>query len=213
MKILGIGYRDWSIAIYRNLLKKKIKIKILKKKNVSLKEIEKYNPDIILFYGWSKKVSNIIVQKFKCVMLHPSKLPHFAGGSPIQNQIIRNVNKSAVTLFLMNEKIDHGNILIQKELSLLGELDEIFNRIIKIGTLLTLKILKKNYKEKKTKIHKIYKRRNPQQSEITLKEIKHKSATYLYNKIRMLQDPYPNAFIRTSDGKKLYIQKTSVSKK
>ena len=141
MKILAVGYRDWAFEIYKNLLKKKIKIKILKKKNVSLKEIEKYNPDLILFYGWSKKVSNIVVQKFKCIMLHPSKLPYYAGGSPIQNQIIRNVKRSAVTLFSMNEKIDHGNILIQKELSLLGDLDEIFKRIIKIGTLLTLKIL------------------------------------------------------------------------
>ena len=213
MKILAIGYRDWAIDIYKNLLKDKIEIKILKKKSISLKEIKEYNPDLILFYGWSKKVSNTIVQNFKCIMLHPSKLPNFAGGSPIQNQIIRNVRKSAVTLFVMNEKIDHGNILIQKEFSLLGELDEIFNRIIKIGTLLTLNILKKNYKQKKIKITKVYKRRKPQQSEITLREFKFSNANYLYNKIRMLQDPYPNAFIKTIDGKKLYIQKASISKK
>ena len=146
-------------------------------------------------------------------MLHPSKLPNFAGGSPIQNQIIRNVKKSAVTLFVMNEKIDHGNILIQKELSLLGNLDEIFKRIIKIGTSLTLNILNKKYVEKKTKISKIYKRRKPEESEITLREIKLKNANYLYNKIRMLQNPYPNAFIKTIDGKKLYIHKASLSKK
>ena len=48
-------------------------------------------------------------------MLHPSKLPLFAGGSPLQNQIIRNVKQSAVTLFIMNEKIDQGNIIAQKK--------------------------------------------------------------------------------------------------
>ena len=213
MKILAIAYRDWAIEIYKNILKKKKKIKILKKKNISFKEIKNYNPDLILFYGWSKKVSNLITQRFKCIMLHPSKLPNFAGGSPIQNQIIRNVKKSAVTLFVMNEKIDHGNILIQKELSLLGNLDEIFKRIIKIGTSLTLNILNKKYVEKKTKITKIYKRRKPEESEITLREIKLKNANYLYNKIRMLQNPYPNAFIKTIDGKKLYIHKASLSKK
>ena len=213
MKILAIAYRDWAIEIYKNILKKKKKIKILKKKNISFKEIKNYNPDLILFYGWSKKVSNLITQRYKCIMLHPSKLPNFAGGSPIQNQIIRNVKKSAVTLFVMNEKIDHGNILIQKELSLLGNLDEIFKRIIKIGTSLTLNILNKKYVEKKTKISKIYKRRKPEESEITLREIKLKNANYLYNKIRMLQNPYPNAFIKTIDGKKLYIHKASLSKK
>lgn len=204
MRILAVGYRDWAINIYKNLKKKKIKIKIVKKE-VSLKVIKKYNPDFILFYGWSKKVSKSIVEKYKCIMLHPSKLPKYAGGSPIQNQIIRNVKQSAVTLFIMNEKVDHGNIIFQKKISLSGNLKNIFKRIISAGTLLSLKLFKKNYKEKKTKITKIYLRRKPHESEITLKEIKSKSARYLYNKIRMLQDPYPNAFIKTVDGKKLFI--------
>ena len=75
-----------------------------------------------------------------------------------------------------------------------------------------MKVIKKKYKEKKVKINKIYKRRKPSQSEITLDEIKTKKANYLYNKIRMLQDPYPNAFIKTIDGKKLTIQKASIKK-
>ena len=210
MTVLGIGYRDWAISIYKNLSKNKIKIKILKKKNISLKEINKYNPDIILFYGWSKKVSNRIVEKYKCVMLHPSKLPDFAGGSPLQNQIIRNIKKSAITLFVMSKKIDQGNIIAQKMIMLTGELRDIFNRIIKTGTLLSLNIIKKNYIEKKIRVNKIYKRRSPSQSEITHEEIRTKNAIYLYNKIRMLQDPYPNAYIKTFDGKKLYIQKASI---
>ena len=102
MKILAICYRDWAINIYKNL-EKKIKIKIVKKE-VSLRSIRNYNPDFILFYGWSKKISKEIVEEYKCIMLHPSKLPEFAGGSPIQNQIIRNIKTSAVTLFRMNKK-------------------------------------------------------------------------------------------------------------
>ena len=48
-----------------------------------------------------------------------------------------------------------------------------------------------------------FKRRTEQQSEITIEDICNKPSDYLYNKIRMLQSPYPNAFIRTIDGKKL----------
>ena len=143
MRVLGIGYRDWAISIYKNLSKEKINIKIIKKKNISLKDIKKHKPQIILFYGWSKKVTKEIIEKYKCIMLHPSKLPLFAGGSPLQNQIIRNVKKSAVTLFIMNEKIDQGNIIAQKKIMLTGELDNIFNRIITTGTQLSLKIIKK----------------------------------------------------------------------
>ena len=212
MKILAIGYRDWSIKIYKNLAKKKIRIKILKKE-VSFKVIKRYKPDFILYYGWSKKISKNIVERYKCIMLHPSRLPKYAGGSPIQNQIIRNVRQSAVTLFRMNEKIDRGNIISQKKISLSGNLNDIFKRIISAGTLLSLKLFKSNYKEKKMKVTKVYLRRKPSESEITFKEIKSKSANYLYNKIRMLQDPYPNAYIRTSDGKKLYLIQAKITKK
>ena len=212
MKILAIGYRDWSIKIYKNLAKKKIRIKI-HKKEVSLKEIKRYKPDFILYYGWSKKISKNIVERYKCIMLHPSRLPKYAGGSPIQNQIIRNEKQSAVTLFRMNKKIDRGNIIFQKKISLSGNLNDIFKRIISAGTLLSLKLFKNNYKEKKMKVTKVYLRRKPSESEITFKEIKSKSANYLYNKIRMLQDPYPNAYIRTSDGKKLYLIQAKITKK
>jgi len=209
MKILAIGYRNWALKIYKNLSKKKI---FISKKNVSYKKIKKYNPDFILYYGWSKKISKKIVNNYKCIMLHPSKLPSFAGGSPIQNQIIRNIKISAVTLFRMNEKIDQGNIILQKKLILTGDLNDIFERIISIGTLLTLKMLKNKYKEKNITVKKIYYRRKPCDSEITFKEIKSKSAIYLYNKIRMLQNPYPNAYIKTADGKKLYLTKASLKK-
>ena len=211
MKVVGIGYRDWSIEIYNRLKKKKIDIKIIKKKKINYKIIDSINPEYILFYGWSWKVPSKITKKYKCIMLHPSKLPNFAGGSPIQNQIIRNVKKSAVTLFRMNHKIDEGNIIYQLNMSLSGTLNDIFNRIITKGTLLTLKMFKK-YNEKKSNVKKFYKRLKPINSEITLDELRTKKGSYLFNKIRMLQDPYPNPYIRTQDNKKLIIKKVILKK-
>ena len=35
---------------------------------------------------------------------------------------------------------------------------------------------------------------------------------YLYNKIRMLTGPYPNAFIRTIDNKRLVIKEAVIEK-
>ena len=42
----------------------------------------------------------------------------------------------------MNHKIDEGNIIYQLNMSLSGTLNDIFNRIITKGTLLTLKMFK-----------------------------------------------------------------------
>ena len=88
MKIVCIGYRSWALEIYRNLRnQKKIKFLFLPKENT--KKILKLKPDYILFYGWSWKVKKNLINTNKCIMLHPSMLPKFRGGSPIQNQIIR----------------------------------------------------------------------------------------------------------------------------
>ena len=55
-----------------------------------------------------------------------------------------------------------------------------------------------------------FNRRIEEQSEITFDELKGKSAKYIYNKIRMLQDPYPNPYIKTIDGKKIYIKESYI---
>tara|TARA_B100001057_G_scaffold499488_1_gene610359 strand:+ start:4385 stop:5029 length:645 start_codon:yes stop_codon:yes gene_type:complete len=210
MKIYCVGYRSWSLQIYENLKKKtKHKFKIIKnKKKISYKEISKFDPDYILFYGWSDKIPNSIINKYFCIMLHPSPLPKFRGGSPLQNQIIRNIKTSKITLFKMDKRLDAGPIIIARKFSLEGHLNEIFNRLTVIGTALTLKVFKNNFKLKKQndKIATYFKRRKPEESEITLNEIKNKSSKYLINKIRMLEDPYPNAYIKTKDGKKIIIK-------
>ena len=116
MKICCIGYRKWSIAIYKKLEKSGYDILILKK--VDKEKLMDINPKLVLFYGWSEIIDKEIVNEFTCIMLHPSPLPKYRGGSPIQNQIIRGQNKSAVTLFIMDEGIDTGDIIAQEFLSL-----------------------------------------------------------------------------------------------
>ena len=210
MKILCVGYRDWAIKIYKNLKRsKKKEVYFHFKKKLLNEKILKLKPEIILFYGWSWIIKKKIYNKFNCFMLHPSPLPKYRGGSPIQNQIINGEKTSAVTIFKINEILDGGDIYFQKKFNLSGSLDEIFNRIISLGTEGSLKILnQKNIKIKKQNHRKatFYKRRKPEDSEITIKEIKNKSAEYIHNKIRMLDDPYPNAFIKIKN-RKIYIKK------
>ena len=57
-----------------------------------------------------------------------------------------------------------------------------------------------------------FKRRKPEESELTIDEISNQTSEYLFNKIRMLGDPYPNAFIKTKDGKKILIKLASLIK-
>jgi len=216
MRITCVGYRDWALSIYSQLKKNTDNdfLVISSKKEYDEDVINEFKPDIILFYGWSWKIGSDVVEKYNCIMLHPAPLPRYRGGSPLQNQIINGEKSSSVTIFKMDEGLDTGPIISQKEFNLDGELSDIFARITRIGYDLTLIFLKNGYtltpqdNEEAT----YFERRNPSDSEISLNEIRTKSRDYLHNKIRMLQDPYPNAYIRDSKGKKLYITKSYISK-
>jgi len=210
MRVACVGYRAWALRIYEHLLinTEHEVLVIGSKEKYDKKIIMDYNPDVVLFYGWSWKIEPEIFKNYKSIMLHPSPLPEFRGGSPIQNQIIRGVVNSKVTLFVIGEEYDAGDVVAQGPLSLSGTITEIFDRLTKIGTSLTVKILREGMQPEKQDDSKAtyFSRRKPEQSEISLDEIKNQTGEHLYNKIRMLGDPYPNAFIRTSDGKKLLIK-------
>jgi len=171
MKVLCVGYRDWAIEIYNNLKKiKKLEIIIHREKKNLERKIKKVCPNIILFYGWSWIIKDGILEKYDCFMLHPSRLPKYRGGSPIQNQIIHGEKKSAVTIFKMNKILDGGDIYYQNQISLVGSLDEIFNRIIDYGTRGTIKILtskKIKIKKQDSKKANFKKKRNQEKNEKT----------------------------------------------
>jgi len=212
-KFLFCGYRDWSMFIYDNLhVKGSDEIKLAKNTEEMQEVLKSYEPDYIFFIGWSSILEKNMVDKYYCICLHPSPLPLYRGGSPIQHQIIRGESESAVTLFKMDEKIDHGPILFQKKFSLNGSLDEIFHRISMIGIEAVQNIINcasqgnllQEEKQDNSKSS-YYRRRKPHMSEIKISDFSNYTASQIYNKIRALQDPYPNAFIKCKDGSKLYI--------
>ena len=75
-------------------------------------------------------------------MLHPSPLPKYRGGSPIQNQLINGEKESAVTLFKIDKGMHTGDIIAQKPFQLLGGLDRIFSYITALGTDLSMNMIR-----------------------------------------------------------------------
>jgi methionyl-tRNA formyltransferase len=214
MRVACVGYRDWAHKIYDELaqITDHAVLIIRSREQYDDRSLVDFKPDLVLFYGWSWMVKPEITKSFDCIMLHPSALPKYRGGSPIQNQIIAGETSSAVTLFIMSEDMDAGDVIAQEEISLEGHLDEIFARITEVGLRLTVDILRNGY-SRTPQDHSqatYYKRRKPEESEITPEELTNSSVRYLYNKVRMLEDPYPNAFIRTADGQRLLIKKSEI---
>lgn len=214
MKVACVGYRDWALSIYSRLEEatEHAFIHISSKDDYDLGKIEIFEPDIVLFYGWSWYVEESLLEKYTCLMLHPSPLPRYRGGSPLQNQIIAGETVSKVSIFIMNGEMDSGPIVAQEELDLTGNLADIFQRIENIGFALTIDLLENglNPVPQDDSAATYCVRRKPSESELTIDELQNSPAVYLHNKIRMLQDPYPNAFIKTRDGKKLIIKSAEI---
>lgn len=247
MNVVFLGYKQWAYRILKNLLNEKsvkwilaacitipkpeadyaklslpcfpIDPQNLAKESSYEQIIEKYKPAVFLAYGWSWILPPSVYKNHVALILHPSPLPKYRGGSPLQHQIIAGEKTSATTIFQADEGIDTGPIYAQSSFSLSGHMDDIFNRIIELGTKDTIKVLDgiadnalQPIPQDKSKAS-YCKRRKPEESELKLDDFKIKTAEEIYNFIRALEDPYPSAFIRGKDGKKLLIKKAALENK
>ena len=212
--ILICGYRDWSFDLFCYVNTCVIDNCVYVDDKDLLEEmVDEYEPKYIFFIGWSWIIKDDIVNNYKCICLHPSPLQKYRGGSPMQHQIINGEKTSAVTLFEMDEGIDTGDILYQKEFSLDGDLNDIYSRVTELGINGVIEIIENGYQNQIKQNEEeatFYKRRKPSMSEIKIDDISNFTASQLQDKVRALQDPYPNAFISCKDGTKLYIKKTEV---
>ena len=105
------AYRDWALDVFTEVQMSFPNMKLIKD-NKEFQDKQKLfkKDDIIFFIGWSWILPKDIVEKYKCICLHPSPLPKYRGGSPIQNQVVRGESDSAVSFFRMTDKLDAGDI-------------------------------------------------------------------------------------------------------
>ena len=200
---LFCGYRDHDYKLYKLLTEKYNMVLINSPEYLTKNTIDKLKPKMIFFPNWSWKVPKEIVESYPCVCYHEGDLPIGRGGSPIQNHIIRGFSKTKSTAYIMNDRIDAGAILCKRNLDLTGSLEEIFRRIIENNYNLTCEIIETNPKPvpQDEEFAVYYDRRKPADSQMTEKNLPLKS---WYDFIRMLADPYPNAFIKIDDKKIIF---------
>ena len=89
------------------------------KKDVQLiQTIKELNPDVICAVAFGQILSKEIldIPKKGCVNLHGSLLPKYRGAAPIQWAIINGDKTTGVSTMYMNEKMDEGDIILEKEI-------------------------------------------------------------------------------------------------
>lgn len=78
--------------------------------------------DFAIVAAYSKIIPKEIIELFKLgvIGVHPSLLPKYRGATPIQSVILAGDEETGVTLYLMDEKVDHGKIILNSELRILN---------------------------------------------------------------------------------------------
>ncbi|MEK7548909.1 MAG: methionyl-tRNA formyltransferase [Patescibacteria group bacterium] len=177
--------------------------------NHLITQLLNHKPDFFIVAAYSKIIPKEILEipHFGTIGIHPSLLPKHRGPTPIQTAILNGDKETGTTLFLMDEKIDHGLILATSHLpittndnyeTLMRKLAELSANLL-IETLSNIKEKIKNAKpqnESEATYTKKFKTEdafiNPEDLEKTQKG-EGKTAAEIDRKIRAL-NPEPGTF-------------------
>lgn len=154
--------------------------------------------------------------KFGTFNLHASLLPDYRGAAPINWAIINGEEKTGVTTFFLDEKIDTGQIILQQETDILPNetAGELHDKLMVLGAktvIETLNIIEKNQvvtKNQPVEDTKTAYKLNKENCRIDWNN----STQKVYDHIRGLH-PYPSAWsLLNHNGKELNVKIYSAEK-
>ena len=85
-----------------------------------IENLEKENIELICLAGFMRLLSPQFVQKYrnKILNIHPALLPSFKGTSGIKDALDYGVKVTGVTVHFVDERLDHGPIILQQALEI-----------------------------------------------------------------------------------------------
>lgn len=88
----------------------------LKFNSEAVEELKNLKPDLVIVAAYGKIIpkSALEIPGFGCINVHVSLLPKYRGPSPIQNALLAGEKETGVTIMLMDQGVDTGDILAQE---------------------------------------------------------------------------------------------------
>lgn len=102
----------------------------------AIAKLASYQPDVMIVaaYGLLLPKEVLALPKYGCINIHLSLLPAWRGASPVQSALLNGDAKTGVTMMLMNEGLDTGDILQQIEMPIAND-DTTESLLDKLGAL------------------------------------------------------------------------------
>jgi methionyl-tRNA formyltransferase len=115
-----------------------------------IKEIKDLQPDLIIIVAFRILPKEVFtIPKYGTFNLHASLLPRYRGAAPINWAIIKGEKETGVTTFFLKEKVDTGNIILQKKIPIEDEDDAgmIHDKLSELGAEIVLETVRMIEKE------------------------------------------------------------------
>ena len=145
--------------------------------------------------------------------IHPGDIPKYRGYHPLSAAFLNDELFQAITIHLMTEEVDAGDIILQDFVKVQNEdtIITIRQKLSELSLKLILTVIKQSQNGSfysRSQIGEIIgaPKRKPEESKIDFA----RNSRYLHNFIRALVDPYPNAFAY-SNGQCVKIKNSIVS--
>ena len=186
------------------------------KKHISFLKTKKPNLSIVAGFSQIFNSEVINIPTLGTINLHGGPLPNYRGGSPLNWQIINGEKKIGVSLIIMNEGIDTGDIISTKyfSLSLNQDISHAHKFANKLFSKMVLEFLEKTKNNSINLIKQIkpeggyWHQRQDFDGEINWKLM---NAHKVHNLVRALTFPYKGAYTYYN-GFKMRILKTNILK-
>lgn len=171
-----------------------------------LELLEKLTPELIVVAAYGKILPSQVINypKYGCINIHASLLPKYRGAAPIHWCLINGEQKTGVTIMQMDEGLDTGDMLYQKEYTIIDTdtTGILFDKMSELGAMALDEALDKLFEgtlvpEKQDDSLSCY---SPMIDKDICKIDFNKTAREISNLVRGL-NPFPGAKLYTSDGK------------
>jgi methionyl-tRNA formyltransferase len=135
----GRGLKE--VAPPAKILAQKIGLPVFQPQNVKdqsfIELFQKLNPEMVVVAAFGQILPKVIIDlpPLGCLNIHPSLLPKYRGAAPINWPIIRGETKTGVTIMLMDEGMDSGDIILQNETTIDANEDygQLHDRLASMG--------------------------------------------------------------------------------
>lgn len=116
----GRGQKEQKSPVHTEAEKHNITVKIpTSLKNEAIQaEFKAFGADMAVISAYGLIIPKAIIDSCPCLNVHASLLPRWRGAAPIQRTILAGDQKSGVTIMMIDEGLDSGDMLIWDEVAI-----------------------------------------------------------------------------------------------